>query len=205
MTAFPASSASRVLRLAAASGLLATMFSAHADVVLALTPGTATSSAGSARSVSLTATNLEAGSAIGGFAIDIAYDPALWSFSAVNFGALLGDIGAFQALSAVDASTPGLLKLTELSLVGAFDPQPLSALQPGAGTAFTLATMSFDGLGVGSGAFRIVGAQLTDAAGLPLSVAAVPEPSTFALLAIGGMALLGWQRRRASITPSRPV
>ena len=195
----------RVLRLAAVAGLLATALSAHADVVLSLTPSSATASAGSAHSVSLTATNLQAGSAIGGFAIDIAYDPALWSFGTVKFGSLLGDIGAFQALSEVDASTPGLLKLTELSLVGAFDPQPLSALQPGPGVAFTLATMTFDGLTAGDGAFRIVGMQLTDAAGLPLAVSAVPEPSSFALLAIGGLALLGWQRRRATSTPQRSV
>lgn len=46
--------------------------------------------------------------------------------------------------------------------------------------------------------FQITRAYYDNAAGTPISVGAVPEPSSIALLAIGAGGLAAWRRRKAA-------
>ena len=140
-----------------------------------------------------------AGAEVGGFDVDLAFDPTLLSFSGVTFSTLLGDEALGEILTDVITSV-GTLNLAAVSLLS---PQALDALQS---DPVLLASLSFEAVGVGSGSLLITSAELSDAlaAGItlgafvpvPLQVA-VPEPATWLPVALG-VALLARRRRRAS-------
>jgi len=154
----------------------------------------------------LTVSGLAAGAApsLGAWFINISYDPAVFSIagSGVTFGPLLGDSSVPEAIEGVDASTPGLVKLNQTS----FLPEAtLDALQP---ASFSLATLEFTGVALGTSVFDFTLTDLSDAAfpansiavagTVTADVSVVPEPSTFTLFGVGVFALIGLATHRRS-------
>lgn len=126
--------------------------------------------------------------------LDVSFDPARLVFDGLVFGSLLG--GPLDALQDLVVAS-GLLDFAELSLLPSED---LDALQP---ASFALATLHFTATAAGPSEVAISDALLGDALGLPLMVdslepatVTVPEPGTFALLALG-LLLLGGAPGRA--------
>ena len=135
---------------------------------------------------------------LGGYDIDIHFDPAQLSYSSVEFGDLQGDqlnlFGLGLSVAYSSLITAGDLNLTEVS---ADSPADLNALQTG---SFRLATINFTLLGGVDSQLRITANALSDADGLeitaastPLAVIAAPLPATGLIL---GPTMLGlvWKR-----------
>ena len=129
---------------------------------------------------------------LGAFDVDVFYDPLIVTLTALTFGTDLGT--SIQS----DIAGLGTVNLFEVSLESALT---LDAVQPG---AFTLATLTFDGTGLGISALNITVNGLIDAlaSDLPeadvgtgsITVSSVPEPTTLILLSIG-LAGLGFTQR----------
>ncbi len=137
---------------------------------------------------------------LGAFDLDVTFDASLLSFTDVTFGTFLGDPALFEAITLVDFSAGGLLELSLLSSIA------LDAIQP---DAFTLATLEFTGIGVGTSPLNLENVVLSDALGFVISnptlenasvnvIASVPEPSPSLLMGISLLGLLGygWRQRR---------
>jgi hypothetical protein len=167
---------------------------ANAGVVLQVSPSFATAGPGGTTTATISAINSQAGSVIGGFDLELRYDSALWALGDVQFSQFLGNLANFEAITSADSSVAGIVRLASVSLVGPFDPLPLSAIQPASGTPFTLATVSFAAIGSGVGTFRLASISVTDEFGAPLN--AVPEPSMLALLIPGLLSIAAVRRRR---------
>lgn len=161
--------------------------------LLRITPSSQSVDVGNTVTVSLQISGLNNGVApsLGVFDIDFGFDTALLSLSGALYGSGLDVLG----LGSVQATTPGVgaVNLFELSLDSVAD---LNALQL---DAFTLVTLSFNALASGFGPFTLTVNSLGDAEGLSIPVtveggsvtinAAVPEPATSALAALGLFAL----------------
>src|SRR3990172_3399036 len=57
------------------------------------------------------------GSALGGFDLDVGFDPVVVKFKSLSFGSLLGTEGLGEAVTGFDDSTPGSVNLFEVSLL----------------------------------------------------------------------------------------
>lgn len=141
---------------------------------------------------------------LGAFDLGIIFDPGILSFSSVNFGPFLGDLSIGEADANIDTSIPGVIGLDETSWLYTFE---LDALQA---DSFTLATLTFQGIGLGTSLICIDGSSvnLSDGVGqdLPLSYYGitdagvtvnnpVPEPSTVILFFLGLVGLVGLQKK----------
>ncbi|MGK5054951.1 hypothetical protein [Janthinobacterium sp. RB2P8] len=143
---------------------------------------------------------------LGVFHLDLYYDPTLLSFlpgAPSGWGTALGQTaGGAEALAFADASTPGLLRLDEVSLL---DGLTLGQLQ---GDGFRLATLAFHvmmppGPAPANTILFADDILLADAGGnlipvvpdqIPILILQVDAPGTLALLGLG-MAALARQRR----------
>jgi len=188
-------------------------------ILLAFTPSSQTVASGSLASVSLSITGLDGSIALGGFELDLGFNPAILSLRGVSFGDPglgdqldLGGIGALICSPGYDTDPfcptdvdGGMVNLLEVSLDAL---EVLNGFQAG---GFVLATFLFDTLSPGQSILSVDRLVLADANGDPLiadiqpgsiTVAApnaIPAPSSLALLAVG-MAMLrlfnGKQLRR---------
>ena len=76
-------------------------------------------------SVSININNLQVDNParlLGAFSLDLLFDPAVLTylpFPSNNWGKTLGDVSAGEALADIDFSTPGILHLSEVSLLEA--------------------------------------------------------------------------------------
>lgn len=141
---------------------------------------------------------------LGAFDITVDYDPAVFAFAGYSLGALLGDLGAVEALDASTGDGGTSVNVAEVSLLS---DAALHALQPG---EFVLATLNFGVLDLAIGAssqLSLSGSLLADAGGgnLPATggtpvtfVGAAPVPVTGTLLLLlAGLLNLGLERRRS--------
>lgn len=173
-------------------------------IMLNVAPATQDAVLGSTLSVQLNISGLGDATAdsLGAFDLDFTYDPALLAFNNVSFGDQL-DVLGFGSITGIDSSVAGLVNLFEVSLDLASD---LNVLQS---PAFTLATLTFDTLAIGSTALVVSNTILSNAVGDPLfaeisggRVNVVPQnipmplPGSFALIALGLIVGAGVARHR---------
>lgn len=148
---------------------------------------------------------------LGVFDLDITYDPTIIGFASYALGPYLGDILLGEAMDlSLGQISPGLVNVYQLSLLYANEtvdpfyppgfPPYLDDSQP---STFTLATLTFDTLDVGTSPLNISrhvlgdaisGAQLPDVVEAG-SISAVPEPATMLLFA-SGLCVIGYLRRK---------
>ncbi len=158
---------------------------AAAPVFAYLTPDAATVAAGDVLNVQVRVTGLGAGFApsVGAYDIDIGYDGALFSLNGVSFSGELGDPdpAAFETFSEF-LSSPGAVNIAAVSLLSEIE---LDLLQS---ADVLLATLSFDALSNGGGAFALLKTRVDDAFGNKL-----PTPHGLSLFAA---ALIAWRLTR---------
>jgi PEP-CTERM motif len=171
-------------------------------ISLDFVPVSQTVGLGQSVTVDVVISNLGAGIplSVGAFDLDVNFDLTILSPTDVTFGPFLGDPGPFEALTSFTFS-PGVADFAEVSLLSV---PALDALQP---ASFTLATLSFDTLAVGTSPLTFSQVIVDDAFGNKLTIDAgsgsvnvVPEPGTFLLLVTGLVGLLGygWRRYRTA-------
>lgn len=147
---------------------------------------------------------------LGVFDLDVTFDTTILSFTGYQLGPYLGDTTFGEALDlSWGEFIPGVVNVAELSFLesDAFTcifciPPYLDDLQP---SSFTLATLTFDTLALGTSPLELSIWSLGDSWGDPLvadvingsigSIAAVPEPATFLLLG-SGLFGLGLMRQK---------
>ncbi len=137
-------------------------------------------------------------SSLGAYDVNIGFDANRFAFNSLTWGdSLKGnqlDINHFGTLQMLDSSASGLLNIFELSFDSATD---LENLQE---DSFTLFSLIFSGVSIGTGAFTLDINAIGDAYGNNLSAninntnviinsASVPEPMTLMLFVIGLLAL----------------
>ncbi|NRA70311.1 MAG: PEP-CTERM sorting domain-containing protein [Gammaproteobacteria bacterium] len=134
-------------------------------------------------------------SLIADFELDLMFDNSLLSFDSLSFGEKLGD--GLDSLQLDNVTASGILNIFELSYL-LYD--ELLVLQDGI-SKFTLASINFDIINVGSGLFSLnniatgndIGTALTDIQSNSTSfittsgATAIPEPTSVALILVGLM------------------
>ncbi len=140
---------------------------------------------------------------LGVFDIDVSYDPGLLSFNSVSFGdSSMGDqldVLGLGSITSYDTSISGSINLFELSL------DTVSGLETLQADSFTLATMSFNAVGIGNSTLGVSINSLGDAEGNPLTstidpgtVSVIPLPPALPLLMTGlaGLVLMRRERKK---------
>lgn len=176
-------------------------------VSLFLSPETQSVTQGNLVSIDIIIDELGAGVAptLAAFDLDVTFDPSVLGFVSVVFGSALGNPALFEALTSSSLlGGPVRVDLAEASLLSN---AVLDASQP---ASFVLATIQFTALALGEAQLAITQAVLANTAGGPganqitadlfgasVTVTAIPEPATLAMLVAG---LIGLARLR---TPRR--
>lgn len=180
---------------------------ASADLTLSLTPANQTAGLGQWITYDLVVSGLKSssdynGPALGAFSITLDYNSSIAAAGNVSFGTKLSNTGPDYQL--FDTSTAGQIYLSEFSYDDA------QTLQNSQSSSFTLATITLQGVGVGSTTltFDRSGTSLSDESANTLdlvtatggNLTVVPEPS-FAgfggLMAALGVAVMAWRGRFA--------
>lgn len=198
---------SHIFRWASALVLALSLCTGVQAAQLSVAPGSQDILIGSSVDAQLVISDFRAGGApaLGAFDIDFAFDPFVLSFTGFTFGdSLLGNQLDLFGLGSITSTTPGTasVNLFQLSLDSIGDLDSLQA------SSFALGTIRFNTVGIGSSSLTINPISLSDSAGTSLtattlsgtvSVHAVPEPDSAALL-IAGIAVMAaiTKRRRPS-------
>lgn len=169
---------------------------------LSFNPSSSSINVGDSIDIGIVVSGLEAGVDLGAFDISINYDSTILGFNTYTLGNGLGDVAAGDAdnLSSGDDGA-GNINLAELSYLWDLSSQPDS---------FTLATISFSGIGAGTSPLLFSNVTLSDYWGYPLtattengsvsiiasSTAPVPEPATMLLMATGLAGMFGISRKK---------
>ena len=202
------------------AALLLVALPLHA-ITISLNPATQTVTAGSSLDVALVISGLGDGAApsLGTFDVNVSFDQSILSFSTVAFGPFLGDPSLLESINSFDdTSTPGIVNLYALSLLEGDSttcifciPPYLDDLQP---ASFTLATLTFSALSVGTSPLGITLNALGDANGGTLTAdlvggsvnvnadnnpGSVPEPAAWLLLGLGALIMCRYTRRPSGI------
>ena len=171
-----------------------------------------TVSAGGVATVDLSISGLGSGTQVGGYDLNIGFNPGIVSFASASFGdPKLGDQLNLEGFGTFASATPGTgtVDLAELS----FDSAPV--LQSSQASAFSLVQLTFDAKSVGTSALDLSVNAVSDAFGNSLTPAlsngsitvtggkvAAPEidpTSAFgALTLLAGSLAVARSRRRAS-------
>lgn len=174
-------------------------------VTISLVPEQGTIQAGATTLVDIVASGLSdspVGGAIGGYDLNVTFDPALLSWSATTFKSGL-DVTGLGDLRDSGLSGAGKLETFEVS----FDsPQDLATLQS---NSFVLFSIGLTGIAPGTSALGLDILSLSDESGNPLAadvqgssvtVAPVPLPAAGWLLLSGLGSALGLTRSRRALT-----
>ncbi len=180
--------------------LILALFSSGAHAVaLILAPNAQNVGVGSQVSVDVRAINL-AGDFVGAYDFNVSWDPTLLDFINIEFSPYLD--GPSMSTQSFDEFTPGTLSVSEFSS---------GSLSMQDGTPFTLFTLTFDALAVGTSDFHFTAGGspgfdfLADAFGETLDVEIregkiridpVPVPAAVWFL-LSGLAAIGMRARRA--------
>lgn len=172
-------------------------------VTITLLPEQGTVQIGSTTLVDVVASGLSespSGGAIGGYDLNVTFDPTLLSWSSTTFNSGLDVTGRGDLRDSI-LSEPGKLETFEVS----FDsPQDLATLQP---DSFVLFSIGLTGIARGTSALELGILSLTDESGAPLAadvqgasvaVAPVPLPAAGWLLLSGLGSLLSASLPRLS-------
>lgn len=192
--------------------LLSLAFASSATAVsFTLAPATASVAPGEMILLTLVASDL-APSVIGGYDIDVVFDPSVISVVNYTLAGVLGDLTLGEAFDfSGGAATPGILNLTVLSTL---DAASLATLQQGQFAIATFSVMIDAAAAGGAHSLSLALNALTDGSGIPIapnslsgaSLNVIPEPSTALLLSVGLAAMAGRRRERKplKVTHSMP-
>jgi hypothetical protein len=171
------------------------------SIILSVDPSSQSVPLGAQVNFNVNISSLGNGTALGTYDINLGFDPALLSYSSIAFGSQVDISG----LGDIQIVTPGAgtVEVFELSLD---PPSELDSLQA---SSFTLATLTFDTLAVGTNSPVTLSINaLGDAYGNSIAATAedgsvsiggtslVPEPSTASMVGGGIIALLICLKRR---------
>ncbi len=189
-------------------GLMTALTGPAGAVTLSLSPSDLTIPVSTNFSINLILSDLDVQGRdeVGGFDVDVLYDPSQIQFLTWNLGAQLGDVGLSEAwdLSWGDMGG-GVIDVAELSFLAATDLQTLQT-----SSSFVLATLDFYCLAYGDSTIEIdsndVWLGVTNRAGTPLpvtvsggvTVSQVPAPAPLLLIA-AATAALGLTRRTGRV------
>lgn len=201
----------KLLNLTLALGLALVLTSTVAqanNITLGFKPPAQTVPIGTPVSVEVEISGLGAFSApsLGSFVFDVNFDPSIVGYTGATFGdPVNGDQLDILGFGSPSAATPavGSVNLFEVSFD--FDVILDAAQLP----AFTLVTLNFDTLNVGTSPLTISNAILGDSQGNSLedantvittagSITVAPEPGTWVLMLSGLTGMIGILRKRAA-------
>ena len=163
---------------------------------LSFNPSSTTLNVGGGVDVELLISGLD--TQVGFFDLAVNFDSSVLSLTSFSLGS---NLGSLANLDSYDWSAGliglGKVNLSQVSMLNDLSGQP---------SAFSLGTLHFAGTAQGYSLLSYSNVSLTDASGntiapvalnmTALTVAAVPEPETYAML-LGGLGLLGFARRRS--------
>ena len=184
--------------------LLLSAVTLNAAILLSISPQSQTDPIGSAVQVQVAVSGLghNAAPSLGAYDFNIAFNPAVLSFSSLTFGdSIKGDqldLSHIGSISGFSIPATGQVEVFEISLDAA------TLLDSSQADSFILTTLQFTTVTAGSSSLLPSANSVSDSQGSSLNtvlqpariiVTATPEPSTFALFSLA-LGCLIWRRAR---------